>query len=475
MSHRNPAHPNTGSHRVVESSYATDQTAVKNPLPKATAAETAAVLAEVELPMIIKGPIIRRPKVVSAVERLGLEARAVKRMQTMAQKYGRGPLMLAVPGRNMATVLDPDHVHRILEESPEPFATAETLKVHALKHFEPKVALISEGADRARRREVNEQLLDHNHPIHRMAEQFMPAVREEAAALLAEIANNDDAGQLDYDTYFTAWFRLVNRVVLGDSYRDGAELIELMQTQRKRGNFAFLRPVDKGARSEILQRIEQAVEKAEPGSLAAFMKQMEAAGEADTSRDENVQQIPQWLFAFDPAGMASYRGLALLAAHQDRLDAARYQIQDQAGAKAPMLPLLRATVLESLRLWATTPMILRETTREVEFEHGVMPAGTTVLIFAPFFHRDENNLDFAHRFAPEVWDHERTREEWPLVPFSGGPGICPGRHLVLLLTSNFIAEIVGNRGIELTSHELEPGNLPALLDNFSLEFRLSPR
>ena len=62
-----------------------------------------------------------------------------------------------------------------------------------------------------------------------------------------------------------------------------------------------------------------------------------------------------------------------------------------------------------------------------------------------------------------------------MVPFSGGPGICPGRHLVLLLTSNFMAEIVRQRSIELTSHELEPGNLPALLDNFSLEFQLSPR
>ncbi len=468
--------PNTASHRVVGSVYSTGQSAVTNPLPKATAAETAAVLAEVELPMIIKGPIIRRPKIVSAVERLGLEARAVKRMQTMAEKYGRGPLMLPVPGRTMATVLDPNHVHRILEESPEPFATAETLKVHALKHFEPKASLISEGSERARRRDANEKLLDHNHPIHRMAEQFMPAVREEAAALLEEVADNDDApGQLNYDAYFNAWFRLVNRVVLGDSYRDDMELVELMETQRKRGNFAFLRPVNTDDRAEILERISQAVDKAEPGSLAAFMKQIEAAGDTETSRDENVQQVPQWLFAFDPAGMASYRGLALLAAHQDRLDAARYQISEEAQAEAPMLPLLRATVLESLRLWATTPMILRETTREVEFEHGVMPAGTTVLIFAPFFHRDEKNLDFAHRFAPEVWDHERTREEWPLVPFSGGPGICPGRHLVLLLTSNFMAEIVRQRSIELTSHELEPGNLPALLDNFSLEFQLSPR
>lgn len=458
---------------TVGSVYATVPDAVQNPLPTVSAVETAKILGEVELPTISKGPIIRRPKMVGAVENLGLEARAVTRMQKVAEKYGRGPVMLALPGRKMAMVLDPDHVHRILEESPEPFATAETLKRHALKHFEPQVALISHGPERARRREVNERLLDHNHPIHRMAEQFMPAVREEAQALLNDV--DAAGGSLDYSTYFRAWFRLVNRVVLGGSYRDDQELLELMETQRARGNWAFLRPVDTEARDDIHARIAQAVAKAEPGSIAAFMNQMQTSGDADTSDDEDVQQIPQWLFAFDPAGMASYRGLALLASHQDRLDAARFQIEDEAEADAPMLPLLRATVLESLRLWATTPMILRETTRDVEFEHGVMPERTTVLIFAPFFHRDEKNLDYAHRFSPEVWDHERTRDEWPLVPFSAGPGLCPGRHLVLLLTSNFIAQIVGQRSVDLLSHDLEPGRLPALLNNFSLKFHLSRR
>ncbi len=440
--------------------------ALQDPLPKATPFDTARILRDVQLPTVAKGPIIRRPKVVAGAERLNLEGRAVKRMQAVAQKYGRGPLMLAVPGKNMALVLDPEHVHRVLEESSEPFATAETLKRNALKHFEPKVSLISHGHERERRREVNEQALDHGHPIHRMAEQFMPAVRQEAQRLLetADAAG----GELDYDTFFEAWFKVVNRVVLGDSYRDDHELIELMETQRSRGNWAFFRPVDKGARAEILQRIRKALDKAEPGSIAACMSQMDFR-----PGDHPEQQIPQWFFAFDPAGMASFRALALLATHQDHLDEVRVQIRAGAEETAPMLTLLRSTVLESLRLWATTPMILRETTQEVEFEHGVMPEGTSVLIFAPFFHRDERNLDFAHRFAPDVWEHPRTREDWPLVPFSAGPGICPGRHLVLLLTSNFIAEIVGQRTIALTSHDLQPGKLPALLNNFSLKFRLT--
>lgn len=145
-------HSHTGRTGPVGSVYDSGPTSVQNPLPTASSVETAKILAEVELPTISKGPIIRRPRMVAAVENLGLEARAVTRMQTIAEKYGRGPIMLALPGRKMSMVLDPDHVHRILEESPEPFATAETLKRHALKHFEPQVALISHGPERARRR-----------------------------------------------------------------------------------------------------------------------------------------------------------------------------------------------------------------------------------------------------------------------------------------------------------------------------------
>lgn len=65
------------------------------------------MVGEVQLPTIAKGPILRRPKVVAGVERLGLEARAVKRMQKVSEKYGRGPVMLNLPGKRMARVLNP--------------------------------------------------------------------------------------------------------------------------------------------------------------------------------------------------------------------------------------------------------------------------------------------------------------------------------------------------------------------------------
>lgn len=465
--------------------------AVQNPLPRATSAETSQILRDVLVPMAAKGPIARRPGVVAVVERLDLEGRAVRRVQALAEKYGRGPLIVPLPGRTLALVLDPDHVHRILDQTPEPFASAETLKRRALQHFQPGVSLISHGGDRAVRRRLNEKVLDPDHPVHRMAEAFLPVVHQEADQMLAEV--DGDGGKLDWERFSQTWFRIVRRLVLGDSARDDEELTALLDELRERGNLAFLRPVDEEAREDFLFRIQGALDRAEPGSLAAVMSEVHAQGapgEFDVDGGSPSHQVPQWLFAFDPAGMATFRALALLASHPARLRTARIQLEDESGDEAPVLELLRSTVLEALRLWPTTPLILRETTVEVEFENGIMPAGASVLIFAPFFHRDERNLDFAHRFAPEIWedqvlhgghrdpqhDGQRSAEEWPLMPFSLGTGICPGRQLVLLVTSSLLARVLQGHEVDLLSHSLgREKDLPSLLNPYALEFLLSAR
>lgn len=111
-------------------------------LPKATVSETLGFISTVVIPTLAKGPIIRRPKIVAMGEKMNLDKRAITYMQKLSNKYGKGPLLLPIPQRKQAVILDPEHVHRILEKSPEPFATASKEKKAALSHFEPKNALI---------------------------------------------------------------------------------------------------------------------------------------------------------------------------------------------------------------------------------------------------------------------------------------------------------------------------------------------
>lgn len=435
-------------------------------LPRAGVLDTLAVMSEVVLPTLAKGVIIRRRKVVGAAQHWGLDDRAVRRMQALRRKYGADPLMLSIPGRSMAMVLAAPDVNRILAGAPEPFAPASSEKRSALAHFEPKVALATRGPKREERRAFNERTLEVDQPVHSMAVALLQVVDEEAADILDAA---ESAGQLDWDIFFTGWYRMVRRLVLGSAARDDQELTDLLGALRKHANWAFLRPGDEKMRAAFHRRLDHHLQRAESGSLAARIAETPTTPDTAPSH-----QVAQWLFAFDPGGMATFRALALLASHPQVMARARSEIGATAGRQH--LPLLRACYLEALRLWATTPAILRETTAETEWESGLMPANTSLVIFAPFFHRDDENLDFAHRFTPDIWLDGRA-DDWPLLPFSKGPAVCPARNLVPMVGSAMLAAIIGASDVELeTPSLLEPvDRLPGTLDNYSLQFTLRPR
>lgn len=435
---------------------------------KASVPDTLKLLAEVIIPTVAKGPIIRRPKVVALAERFNLDTRAVRRVQTLRRTYGPGVLQLPVPFFPRAVVLDPDDVNDILERTPEPFATKTDEKTAALSHFEPKTSLISSGQERTVRRELNERALNSDQPVHHHGNTFVNVLQEEAAALLEDVDRN--GGELAWDPFFDAWFRVVRRVVFGDHMRDEKELTDLVFQLRRNGNWAFFKPKNTDVRERMHALLEESITNAAPGSLAGMLAGMPADGE-----NAPPDQVLQWLFAIDPAGMTTFRSLALLATHPEGMERARQEIRDDETGRQK-LPFLRATVLESLRLWPTTPLLLRQSTTETAWESGTLPAKTGLLIFAPYFHRDESRLSFAHRFAPETWQDGNTSSDLALVPFSAGPGICPGRWVVLLLTSAFLGELIEGRDARITSQQkLGPDTpLPGTLNNYGLRFRLSP-
>ncbi|WP_434994098.1 cytochrome P450 [Arthrobacter sp. Ld5] len=436
-------------------------------LPTASAADTARLLVGVLLPTIVKGPIIRRPWAVGLAARLDLDTRAVGIVRSVHAKYPAGPLMLRLPVRKQAIVLAPEDADAVLTQSPDPFTPASSEKRAALSHFEPANVLITRGPLRTVRRALQEQVLDTDHPVHHLADRFVPVVEEEMRELLAEAARS---GSLPWDDFLDAWYRVVRRVVFGDHAREDTDLTDMVIRLRKDGNWAFLKPVRKKTRRRLLARITEELANAEPGSLAAVMA---AAPKGDGA--EPADQVPQWLFAFDPAGMATFRALTVLATHPDAMAAARREIDGDTSGRR-LLPYLRAAVLESLRLWPTTPMILRQSVRPVQWEQGLMPADCGVLVYAPYFHQDERSLRSAHNFSPERWLTEED-DGWPLVPFSDGPVVCPGKQLVLLVTSAALAALVAGHDFRVEEGQaLDPERpLPGTMDNYSVRLGVSPR
>ena len=432
-------------------------------LPQLSVRETATVLAKVVVPTLAKGPIIRRPRVVALAEKFRLEERTTATLAQLAARHPASHVLLRLPLRRQALVLEPAHVHRILAGTPDPFTPASSEKKAALAHFQPRNSLISRGSARSARRALQEQVLDSESPVHHLAESFLPVVAEEAEELLAAAAT---AGGLGWDDFIQSWYRLVRRVVFGDAAADDHELTDMLQELRADANWAFLKPRNRRLRSKFLTAVEHRLRAAPPGSLASVMSGIDTHDDAAAP----VEQVPQWLFAFDPAGMATFRTLAAVTAHPE----IRSRAAEEAAAcndERAHLPWLRACVLESLRLWPTTPMVLRQTTGTVAWDSGTMPQKCGVLIYAPFFHRDERTVPHANAYMPQRW-LEEDDGEWALIPFSEGPAACPGRHLVLMLTSAFLSHLLQGPTLQLDSPgRLNPGSpLPGTLNNYSLRF-----
>jgi cytochrome P450 len=202
--------------------------------------------------------------------------------------------------------------------------------------------------------------------------------------------------------------------------------------------------------------------------LAAYLVHPESDGlgaalvaQLSDQDQEPTHQLAHWLFAFDAVGITIFRALGLLASRPDLL--ARARTDDGAFQ--------RACILETLRLWPTTPsLILRGSTRPTVWGEGELPAGTTFFIFVPFLHRDPSYPD-ADYFTPELWLKGSTPNvrDRVLLPFSGGPGVCPGRHLVLLIGSEAIAALVGSNHLLMNNERFGPGRrMPATYDHTSI-------
>jgi cytochrome P450 len=109
----------------------------------------------------------------------------------------------------------------------------------------------------------------------------------------------------------------------------------------------------------------------------------------------------------------------------------------------------------------------------VRWDGEPLPSGTTFLVVSSLFHRDERTLPYADRFTPEIWLDGRGDDNWSLFPFSAGPAGCPGRNLVLLVTSRLVAALLGDNDVRLLSGRLDPaGPLPRSLNHTTVRLAI---
>ncbi|MEV5504225.1 cytochrome P450 [Nonomuraea fuscirosea] len=411
---------------------------------RVTAAESLAVAATLVLPALAQGVVVRRPSMVRLAALSRAEDRAIRLLRRLRAAHGDGPLLVPVPGRGWAMLpLSSRDVRAVLED--RAFSPASVDKRGALAHLQPDGVLITTERDlRDRRRALNEQVLRTGGvPVAGIA-------AEEAATLPRQ-------GTLTWPLFHAAHWRLARRVVLGDGARRDVTLTRQLDRLRRDANWAWLRGQRTDVRNAFQRRLAAHLARAEPASLAGELARTEAAADVHAEG-----QVPHWLFAYDAGAMAAYRALALLTTPTSRRDQGSRDRGAEGEAGVPGPDLLRAAVLESVRLWPTTLAILREVTGPNPWD---LPAGTTVVIYSPYVNREEPGGSY----RPELW-LDGGRDTWAGVPFSGGFARCPGEDLVVSTSAALLGAFLREREVRPSVTLENP--MPVTFDHFRLRFTI---
>jgi cytochrome P450 len=438
---------------------------VRTGLAAASALDTARVLAMVGVPALAQGAVLRRPAAVAAVAALDGDRRAVRLLQRLRERYDTDALALRTPGRDVVMLLSAQAADRVLDGTPVPYSPATVEKRAALSHFQPTGVLISDGPLRARRRALNEAVLDTDLPMHRLAAVITTVAQQEMTPLLSR------PGRIEWRDFAAAYWRLVRRIVLGDDARDDVALIALLDALRRDANWAYLRPRRHVLFHRFRLRLATHLDLAEPGSLAWLLAQQDVAPDVDP-----YGQVPHWLFAFDAAGATAFRTLALLSTHAPQRRQVREELAAWDPAGPPMLPYLSACVLETVRLWPTTLAVLRESTAVTVWDQTSLPRGTSFVIFSALLNRDGEHLPDADRFQPDRWLDGEAATGTTLIPFSAGPAACPGRNLVLQTVTAALAALLRGHDLRLHARTKIAADLPLpyTLGHTGLGFTVTP-
>lgn len=419
------------------------------------------------LPNYFQGLFARRPRRVALLSRLDLDRRTVRLVEQLKHEHG-GLVWVKVLGTKSLLVLDRRAVAEVLDRSPSVYAEPE-LKRRGMSHFQPESLTLSRGEAWDDRRRFTEEVLDTGHEFHQHAASFLEVVHREVADTLAAAA-----GTLDWKHFADLFGRISRQLLFGPKARSDEGLSATLGAMMVESNRVFALGKSKHF-DPFYETLRRYLREPGPNSLASVAARTPTS---DLTRVEN--QIPHWMFALNGTLAANTaRTLALIAAHPEIDRRLRDELAtvdlDQPHAVA-RLPLLEGCLQEAMRLWPTTPLLTRQAIADDRLAGEEVPAGTQVLILNLFNHRDRESFPYADRFAPEIWQQPETRELFH--HFSGGPQICPGVDLSLLVGKAVLADLLTAHRWVLERPALgdgtPDGGLPYSLDFFTLRWRAEP-
>lgn len=427
-------------------------------LASAALPEALGILVTGVVPALVRGLFAPRRGAMKLLTRLDADRRAVALLSRVRRKHGGDGVRLL--GGRMVVLWGAGAIREVLDHSGDLYASDAGAKAKGMTHFQPDALTISRGEAWRDRRQFNESVLATSERVHPFGKRFLVVVEDEVQRL-------SPGSTLEYRHWEDLFDKITLRVIFGDSARSDQRLTGLLEKLMGESNrLVGLKP--SSDYYELYGALERHLTDPPPESLLARFAN---APQTDTTRV--VHQIPHWIFAMrDTLGANAYRALAAIVADPAVLERVRGELA-QADLSDPEqvdgLRYLEGCLHEAMRLWPTTPLLARETTREAVLAGEQIDEGTQVLMLNVFNHRDAEHVEGADRLDPGRW--EGDRKDYRFNHLSNGTQDCPGGPLVLLLGKAVIGHVLDRHRLELSEPRLDPGKpLPYMLDFFEARF-----
>jgi cytochrome P450 len=432
-------------------------------LPAASLPESLTVLITGVVPALVRGLFSPRRSAMKLLTAIEADRRTISVLSGLRRKHdGQG---IRILGGRIVVLWGENAIKDVLDQSADAYASDSGAKAKGMSHFQPDALTLSRGDEWRDRRAFNEAVLATPERVHPFAGHFLSVVAEEVERLGLGSA-------LKWDEWERLFDRITLRVIFGDQAREDQELTGQLEKLMGEAN-RLVGLSENDAYYDLYAGIERQLR--EPGR-DSLLARMSEAPHTDTTRV--AQQVPHWMFAMrDTLGANAYRALAAIVSDQAVEQRVRTELDgaDLADAGAvDGLRYLEGCLQEAMRLWPTTPLLARETTRETTLAGEKLEEGTQVMVLNVFNHRDPDHVEDADRLKPERWADDGR--DYRFNHLSNGTQDCPGGALVLLLGKAVLAQMLDRHSLTLQRPKLgSAGALPASFDFYDACFSVTPR
>jgi cytochrome P450 len=411
------------------------------------------------VPVFLQGIFTRSRFWVAFWTRFHPDPSAVKFVNHLRKKYEKECLFIRVLANETLLVIGKGAIKEVLSRSPNIYAEPK-LKRNGMSHFQPNAVTISRGDEWRNRRRFNDSVVGAGKQDDLYRDYHLKVIRKETTRLLVK-----GEGNLTWKEFEELFDKITLQIIFGQRAREDAALTKKLKKMMRESNRVFALGKSRHF-DDFYAAIRDYLDSPEDLSLVSLCRQIESG---EVTKVEN--QIPHWMFAMNETlSINTARALALIVSHPN----AEKRVRDEMGGRDLLtargvdgLKYLEACVQEAMRLWPTTPWLIRETVCEDTLDGLRLAPKTQVLILNSFNHRDEQSHPFADRFTPDLWANHDSN--FCFNHLSNGPQVCAGKGLALFIAKAVIGSLLGQRRYELLRPRLSPERpLPHMYNNYKL-------